>query len=188
MGTRNLTIVISNGQTKIAQYGQWDGYPSGQGLTALEFLRKADINLFKEKVDKLRWLTDEEGEAIGKDANWRHKYPYLHRDMGAKILEYVNSHEILGLANQELFAADSLMNEWTYVVDLDRRTFEVYEGFNKSPLPEDERFASLAPAQYKIDAQYYPVKLKKVYLLNSLPGNETFLAECEGSETEIEAD
>jgi len=29
MGTRNLTIVTSNGKTKVAQYGQWDGYPGG---------------------------------------------------------------------------------------------------------------------------------------------------------------
>lgn len=25
MGTRNLTIVYSNGEYKVAQYGQWDG-------------------------------------------------------------------------------------------------------------------------------------------------------------------
>jgi len=39
MGTRNLTMVISKGETKVAQYGQWDGYPSGQGVTILKFLR-----------------------------------------------------------------------------------------------------------------------------------------------------
>jgi hypothetical protein len=38
MGTRNLTMVISKGETKVAQYGQWDGYPSGQGATILNFL------------------------------------------------------------------------------------------------------------------------------------------------------
>ena len=36
MGTRNLTKVIDkNGVIKVAQYGQWDGYPAGQGVTAL---------------------------------------------------------------------------------------------------------------------------------------------------------
>ena len=27
MGTRNLTVVYLDGQYKVAQYGQWDGYP-----------------------------------------------------------------------------------------------------------------------------------------------------------------
>ena len=40
MGTRNLTMVISNGKTKVAQYGQWDGYPDGQGMTALSTLKR----------------------------------------------------------------------------------------------------------------------------------------------------
>jgi hypothetical protein len=39
MGTRNLTMVINKGETKVAQYGQWDGYPSGQGAEILKFLR-----------------------------------------------------------------------------------------------------------------------------------------------------
>ena len=39
MGTRNLTAVYLDGQYKVAQYGQWDGYPEGQGITALTFLR-----------------------------------------------------------------------------------------------------------------------------------------------------
>lgn len=31
MGTRNLTAVYLDGQYKVAQYGQWDGYPEGRG-------------------------------------------------------------------------------------------------------------------------------------------------------------
>lgn len=49
MGTRNLTAVYLDGQYKVAQYGQWDGYPEGQGITVLTFLRdKMDLELFKE--------------------------------------------------------------------------------------------------------------------------------------------
>lgn len=48
MGTRNLTMVIDRkGEIKVAQYGQWDGYPSGQGATILEFAKD------KEKMSKL---------------------------------------------------------------------------------------------------------------------------------------
>ena len=49
MGTRNLTTVIKNSETKVAQYGQWDGYPGGQGLTALKFLLKTDLSEFSKK-------------------------------------------------------------------------------------------------------------------------------------------
>ncbi len=45
-GTRNLTCVVVGGEYKVAQYGQWDGYPSGQGLTALNFLRGMDREAF----------------------------------------------------------------------------------------------------------------------------------------------
>ena len=38
MGTRNLTVVYVDGEYRVAQYGQWDGYPSGQGMTCLKFL------------------------------------------------------------------------------------------------------------------------------------------------------
>ena len=48
MGTRNLTMVIDRaGKLKVAQYGQWDGYPSGQGATILAFAKD------KEKMAKL---------------------------------------------------------------------------------------------------------------------------------------
>ena len=49
MGTRNLTMVIDQtGTLKVAQYGQWDGYPAGQGSVVLEFAKN------KEKMDRLK--------------------------------------------------------------------------------------------------------------------------------------
>jgi hypothetical protein len=54
MGTRNLTMVISKGEYKIAQYGQWDGYPSGQGSVVLNFLMNLDVDLnkFRDTLDR----------------------------------------------------------------------------------------------------------------------------------------
>ena len=46
-----------DGQYKVAQYGQWDGYPEGQGITALTFLRdKMDLELFKEALRNLSYI------------------------------------------------------------------------------------------------------------------------------------
>jgi len=32
MGTRHLICAKINNEYKLSQYGQWDGYPSGQGV------------------------------------------------------------------------------------------------------------------------------------------------------------
>jgi len=59
MGTRNLTVVIYKGKPCIAQYGQWDGYPQGQGYTILDFLLTADLSVFKDKIEKYVSFIDE---------------------------------------------------------------------------------------------------------------------------------
>lgn len=199
MGTRNLTMVISNGETKIAQYGQWDGYPEGQGKTALEFLRGVDLDKFRTRVESLRWLTKEEGEEIDKlpDGLWQKMHPYLSRDRGADILnlvmynKYTSSRdtvlfggEIIGLVDQSSFAADSLSNEWTYVIDLDKNTFEVYQGFNTEPVKEGERFYNLKDAYKASSATYYAVKHLKTYSLSELPTYEQFIADFTKEEAE----
>jgi len=40
MGTRHLIFVWYKGKFHIAQYGQWDGYPEGQGIKIVRFLTK----------------------------------------------------------------------------------------------------------------------------------------------------
>ena len=193
MGTRNLTMVISNGETKVAQYGQWDGYPDGQGKTALEFLRGVDLEKFKERLKSIHWLTKEQSEEIDKlpDGLWQKYHPYLSRDRGADILNLIMhgwyesgrdkvifGGEILGLVDSSAFAGDSLSNEWTYVIDLDKDTFEVYTGFTKEPLPEGERFSKAS------SASYYAVKHAKTYLLSDLPTADQFIKDLEPVEEE----
>jgi hypothetical protein len=178
MGTRNLTMVISKEETKVAQYGQWDGYPEGNGAIILDFLRSSDLKKFKKEVDKLRFLKENEVEKVNADPNWIANYPYLSRDMGAGILRAIyNKNKIIGLVNQEDFAADSLFCEWAYVIDLDKRTFEVFKGFNTKKLAKTERFAKL-----KEGKEYKPVKHIKTFSLDALPTEEEFLKTFKGLE------
>ena len=210
MGTRNLTMVVSNNQTKVAQYGQWDGYPSGQGVDALNIMSKIvwdnKLSEFKEKVDRLSWLTDEQIDDLNLQSDVLKKHPYLKRDWGAKILNAIMygelvydgifgsekyEFEILGLANREKFAQNSLFCEWGYVIDLDKNTFEVYRGCNIHPLPETDRFHYLDIA---IEPQendwyennqtgekyfYHAIQMIKSYDLNNLPTVDEFLKELE---------
>lgn len=164
MGTRNLTCVYLNGEYKVAQYGQWDGYPSGQGATALNFLRSVDMGVFRVRVSKVTFYTDEEIEELDKNG----KFPvYLGRDTGAEILNVVMKEDNLKLVNSVKFAEKSLFCEWAYVIDLDKNRFEIYKGFVKKgePRSTEERFSVSDPDESKYDA----VKLAKFYGLDNLP-------------------
>ena len=62
MGTRHLTIVKHEEEIKVAQYGQWDGYPDGAGMIILNFLKTADLDQFKERLSLCEWATEEARE------------------------------------------------------------------------------------------------------------------------------
>lgn len=194
MGTRGLTCVVIDNEYKIAQYGQWDHYPEGQGLTILDFLRSLDtpaaLELFITKVRALNWLTPEQIKKVNATENWPDKYPYLSRDMGGGILGYITFNEVLGLVNETEFAKDSLFCEWAYVVDIDKMTLEVYRGFNKQPVDSSERFYfngyvgedehderddNFKPTGKKY--RYHPIVLLKSYDLTMLPDNDSFVKE-----------
>ena len=57
MGTRHLIVVYYKGKLYIANYGQWDGYPEGQGKTVLKFVSDpANLAKLKEAFDDERRL------------------------------------------------------------------------------------------------------------------------------------
>lgn len=131
MGTRNLTIVYYKGQYRIVQYGQYDGYPSGQGTTVLEFLQDS------ENITKLRTALDAGDTLIfeikrGDDSDARlGDHPALSNLTGAKILtlateatEKTPMPVMLSMGS----IIDCIFIEWTWVVDLDNDTFECYSG------------------------------------------------------------
>lgn len=189
MGTRHLIAVQIDGEYKVAQYGQWDGHPEGQGATALGFLLDADLDLFREKCRATQWITTEEledrwveaGAKRGEDFvsmevadKFAELYPEFSRSTGAKILQIVLARPPgLKLKNDISFAQDSLFCEWAYVVDLDANTFEVWEGFKKEAV-ESGRFAG--PMESGHDNTYGPVQMAHSWSLDALPTDEEFLA------------
>lgn len=152
MGTRHLTCVVKGGDYKVAQYGQWDGYPSGQGIDILNFLRdELDREKFLANLAQTFTPTDEQIKAwwleVGYDIEksdgfvdyaiskqYSAKHPSLSRDTGAGILALIqNASDPVPVNVYKEFAADSLFCEYAYVVDFDKGTFEVFKGFNRTP-------------------------------------------------------
>lgn len=187
MGTRHLTAIVVDGQYKVAQYGQWDGYPTAAGKTIRNALQRAlsdDFEDFVEKVRATREISDQEVQDrfdnTGIEA-FRTQYPQLSRDMGYKIVDHILNQPPGVEVNHYLsFASDSLFCEYAYIIDLDNNTLEVYKGFNTEPVDTTERFYTAEPNS----GGYYPVKLWKVFALNELPNEKDFLAQLPEGEDE----
>ncbi len=156
MGTRNLTVVKNlEGTTKIALYGQWDGYPSYSGLEALKFLReKINRHNLLASLPLVEFISDEESDVIWEtfqhddnDPTVAQKaMPGLTRDTGITILEIVAtaSNPIKMIDNSE-FRNDTLFCEGVYEVDFSTNKFittyddKVVE-YDLDTLPTDEEY------------------------------------------------
>ena len=113
----------------------------------------------------------------GELRDWQRVYPELSRDTAANILNMVyESENGLKLRDNIEFAADSLFCEWAYVIDLDKGTFEVYQGFNQEPLEPTDRFYGLKPEPGRLQSTetYYPVRKIAEYRFTELPSDEEF--------------
>lgn len=199
MGTRNLTIVVHNQEVKIAQYGQYDGFPNYLGVKLLKFFSNPEnTKNLKEILPKVRlWneqdqkLQDEFLESIGckngilndkQKEEFKKKYPFRYRERYGKLTEgqilevLLEFHHLDELVTTDAydFASDSLFCEWAYVIDYDKNSFEVYKGLNTSGISEEDRFFHL----YDGENDYYPVKILASFPLDNLPDENEFLLQC----------
>lgn len=139
MGTRNITTVKVNKRNRVVQYGQWDGYPTGQGVTIANFLKNLKLKDFKKKVLELEKYTNEEIEEIWTKAgatpgsnsvsiNIANKVeesnPELSRNTGADILNLIQS----GSVKKVSLDRGQLKKSWIeflYEINLDLKRVRV---------------------------------------------------------------
>ena len=191
MGTRALTAVYIDGTHKVAQFGRWDGYYEGQGTTCVNFIKKiiADGRLeeFKDKVRQCTWISQEDYDAhmsqavthgfydSGILAQLEKEHPLLSWNCGSEALITIIESDTPSVLLDSLWhAADSLLCEYAYVIDLDTEMFEIYR-----PAFEPHtggRFSEMTPpsnAKPLFDEQWEicPVKMVKSYKLTEIPDN-----------------
>lgn len=149
MGTRNLTKVIDkDGIVRVAQYGQWDGYPSGQGLTALYHAHNAQMIL--ANLGNCHFLSESEIQGINdtfdRSRPLVEQYPTLSRDTCADILGYV-AYGIgqIPLVDESSFEKDELFCEGVYTIDFSQNKFiswyaDKWVEFDLENLPDKETY------------------------------------------------
>lgn len=138
MGTRGLTKVIDKDNIlKVAQYGQWDHYPEGQGVKILSILTvdRYAVEELELALDKCRFVSDEERENIYSIYNAKYPesthmkkfgsiLPSFSRDTCGDILNVVrwSNSEVL-LIDESDFEADDLFCEGVYEVNYHTNKF-----------------------------------------------------------------
>jgi hypothetical protein len=141
MGTRGLTKVIYKGETIVAQYGQWDHYPEGQGVTLYHTLKdSANVENFIKKIPQIYYPSDDEIQALAKPFEdgsmegmmtfdsgkmFAEKFPTLTRDTGAEIFRTIANWDEspIPIFRDVDFEKDELFCEGVYIVDLDKELF-----------------------------------------------------------------
>lgn len=179
MSTRHLVCVYANKRFQAAQYGSYDGYPGGTGIDVLDFIRglnKKNMDIFKRKLRNIRLHSEKEFQE-----NNLSDLPNHHQPSSEKLLQYIfDSDDEIHLVNSISFAGNSLHCEWVYVLNLDKKTFDIYEGFVEVENESAELFMKykLPPKtknpNYAV-TDYYPVKLAASYGLESLPETADFI-------------
>ena len=140
METRHLIICKVDKKVKVAQYGQWDGYLTGQGLTIAEFIQE-NLNheflleSYKKKLRNIKFFNKKELDGLDELTDNLLKAgiaypPQLSRDTGAEILNIIDNvrQNEFKLVNSIDFGDDDLFCEYSYVLDFDKEILEIYKG------------------------------------------------------------
>lgn len=193
MGTRNLTVVVEGGKIRVAQYGQWDGYPSGQGLTCWRFLREpSNVERLKRRIAWTRWIDlaelQKRWKSVGAKGDWatnaqaeafKQKWPELSRDIGSEVLRLIaDGIGVMSLKDDLAFATEGSC-EWAWVVDFDERAFEAWCSYSSIPDLGSTRFDEWTEGKSAIH-------LVARFDLDALPSLQKFYADCGDNDAKVE--
>lgn len=177
MGTRGFIGFAVRGQTKLV-YNHFDSYPEYLGVNVYKTLKRwlssGEIEHRAEQAYKLEAVapgskpTAEDRErlrkysspGVGEPGSW---YELLRETQGD--LDMTLDAGVYEEAGDD-WPRDSLFCEWGYLVDLDGRKLEVYEGFQRER-PRAGRWKDGDPS-----GDYYPVALIATFPFGALPEDE----------------
>lgn len=182
MSNPHLVSIYYNGEYKMAECCHYyQGLEEGAGVNILRFLNhEMDRSKFLKRVAKLQFFTEKQEKAFYKSS----KTPPYHLSRGitaVEILKFVQDQERykrLKLLNR-IDVSKKYYCEWGYIIDFDKDTYEIYAGYNNSPLSNEERFyhdGFLETINHPNGIiKIYPIKHIQSFSLSKLPDEEEFI-------------
>lgn len=142
MGTRGVYGFYKNSESKLT-YNHFDSYLECLGQSVVDFIQSSTIEELNEICDKII-LVEEDGkptnEQIKECNKWLNTtvssqsasdWYCLLRNAQGKLDSYKNG--LRYMIDSKEFIKDSLFCEYGYIINLDKNTLEIYEGFQHKP-------------------------------------------------------
>lgn len=170
-----VLCVQIHGEYKVAQFGMYDSNPYGSGVNILKFIRNVNLDVLESDISECDFYTKEQREFIfgkyspGDVIMGRAMYKGLDTTSLEDILSLIMFGNERKLESYIRFTQDGYFCDWVYVIDFDKRSFEVYKA-NEDNLTEKDRFyVGLTDDETK------QLKLVVSYSLDDLPTIGEFL-------------
>lgn len=171
MGTRGAYGFRFEGKDKVT-YNHWDSYPAVLGEKIIKMCNEHTVEELQELFKKIRLVKNDEAptpedeqifEALLEDGiGYREDYYSLLRGLQGQPEQLFN-YPIM--TDDNYFLDDSLFCEWAYIINLDNKTLEVYEGFTKKSWGAKGRYAKRKDPYDADGTKYYGVRLTHIFTL-----------------------
>lgn len=153
MSTRGLYGFRKNGEDKTT-YNHYDSYPNGLGKEVIRFCLNT-LESFKHAMCDSIELVSEEDKPSREQIEFCNRYNSsdftvssqreddwycLLRNVQGDLMALKNIVEHEGkcyMIDNHDFIKDSLFCEWAYIINLDDRVLEIYQGFQERPDPNN---------------------------------------------------
>lgn len=193
MGTRSSIGVHVNGKDKLT-YNQYDGYPTGVGKDVFkqvcDLIQSEGWDKVKKMAVKLRQVksnrkfTAKQKEKYGQyweqvstGTDMYSLLRGLQGELGLMLKEGI-------MTESNAFICDSLYCEWAYILNVDEKTFEIYQGFQHSA--PNGRYKDVPPDEngYYACTLIYTIRLSDDvnHLYNVLAIDDDFWEKLENEE------
>ncbi len=145
-----MLIIQKDNKLKVATYGHYDGHPDSRGKDIFKNLKSIHLELFKSKLEKCSFYTEEEADIFRKEmikpmSEVSIKIPDSVIQDSASVIEYIDeSEDEKIMLTNDIDYIDSC--DYVYFLNFDNNDYEIYKWISKG---ESNKCLKILNIEYK---------------------------------------